>query len=291
MKKQSSAASRSGFTLIELLVVIAIIAILAAILFPVFAQAREKARQTACASNQRQIGLATVAYAQDYDENLPYPFWGQGASSTSTWDNWCGDGATWRQRILPFTKNTQIYVCPSYKSKTAGANDWSDCVLSTQHGIPSSWKTSMASGQPTVPYTGNYGMNYFWAENFSPAGIPTPITRLAAFGSPSDTILSGENNEGDWPIEPENYDGPNIDGTNGHQANIGCTDPVTKSPVDFAVSTGWPFNPSVRTQPGFVYSIRHGGGNVYSFADGHVKWFKRESIYQNNCYLWRVTKP
>ena len=283
MKKQSSAASRSGFTLIELLVVIAIIAILAAILFPVFAQAREKARQTACASNQRQIGLATVAYAQDYDENLPYPFWdnpdGTHTNYGSYWDNWCGDGATWRQRILPFTKNTQIYVCPSFKSKNSGANDLSDCVLSTQHGIPA-YKSKMASGQPTVPYTGNYGVNYYWSENFNAAGLPSPITRIAAFGSPSDTILAGENNEGDWPIEPEDYDGPNIDGTKGHQAGIGCKEGIIQNPLYFGP-----------TNIGFVYSIRHSGGGVYSFADGHVKWFKRESLYQNNCYLWRVTKP
>ncbi len=62
---------RKGFTLIELLVVIAIIAILAAILFPVFAKAREKARQTSCLSNMKQIGLASMMYAQDYDERLP----------------------------------------------------------------------------------------------------------------------------------------------------------------------------------------------------------------------------
>ena len=64
-------AARRGFTLIELLVVIAIIAILAAILFPVFAQAREKARQTACVSNMKQIGIGVTMYAQDYDEKMP----------------------------------------------------------------------------------------------------------------------------------------------------------------------------------------------------------------------------
>src|SRR5437879_6040384 len=68
---RSVAGRRAGFTLIELLVVIAIIAILAAILFPVFAMAREKARQTSCLSNARQMGTALMAYAQDYDENIP----------------------------------------------------------------------------------------------------------------------------------------------------------------------------------------------------------------------------
>ena len=91
---------RPAFTLIELLVVIAIIAILAAILFPVFAQAREKARQTSCLSNGRQIGIAFLMYAQDNEENLPllsFPV----------------EANTWTDQIQPYIKNRQIYRCPS----------------------------------------------------------------------------------------------------------------------------------------------------------------------------------
>jgi prepilin-type N-terminal cleavage/methylation domain-containing protein/prepilin-type processing-associated H-X9-DG protein len=103
---------RKGFTLIELLVVIAIIAILAAILFPVFAQAREKARMAACQSNLKQMGNALMMYVQDYDETWP-------SGNPGTWDNcttmpnrmgWAG----WVGNILlPYTKNVQIYACPS----------------------------------------------------------------------------------------------------------------------------------------------------------------------------------
>ena len=92
----------SGFTLIELLVVIAILAILAAILFPVFAQSRAKARQTTCASNMRQMGLSTVLYLQDYDERLPLA-----ASLTAT------GFLNWHHFLDPYVKNKQIWVCPS----------------------------------------------------------------------------------------------------------------------------------------------------------------------------------
>ncbi|HZO87508.1 MAG TPA: DUF1559 domain-containing protein [Chthonomonadaceae bacterium] len=96
---QSERAPQRAFTLIELLVVIAIIAVLAAILFPVFAQAREKARQTVCLSNMKQIALGIYMYAQDYDETLP-----------TTAD----DGRlSWIDQIVPYVKNDQIRRCPS----------------------------------------------------------------------------------------------------------------------------------------------------------------------------------
>jgi prepilin-type N-terminal cleavage/methylation domain-containing protein len=90
-----------GFTLIELLVVIAIIAILAAILFPVFAQAREKARQSACASNCRQIGIALMMYAQDYDEILVMRYYG------------AKQELSWKDPMAPYLKSADIYRCPS----------------------------------------------------------------------------------------------------------------------------------------------------------------------------------
>ncbi|MFP3903009.1 MAG: DUF1559 domain-containing protein [Armatimonadota bacterium] len=102
---------RKGFTLIELLVVIAIIAILAAILFPVFARAREKARQSSCLSNCKQLGLAAMMYGQDYDESVMPTRTGKNeAGSPMTY--WC-PRANSEGLLAPYTKNIQIFICPS----------------------------------------------------------------------------------------------------------------------------------------------------------------------------------
>ncbi|RYX83362.1 DUF1559 domain-containing protein [bacterium] len=98
-----ASAKRSGFTLIELLVVIAIIAILAAILFPAFARARENARRTSCASNLKQIGLGVLQYQQDYDERYPIRAYGPSP----------GNYVVWGQVIQPYIKSTQLFQCPS----------------------------------------------------------------------------------------------------------------------------------------------------------------------------------
>jgi prepilin-type N-terminal cleavage/methylation domain-containing protein/prepilin-type processing-associated H-X9-DG protein len=118
---------KKGFTLIELLVVIAIIAILAAILFPVFARARENARRASCQSNLKQIGLGVFQYTQDYDEKFPLHFANNDSTSTgfdhdATTGTDPGKDAGWAMLIQPYLKSTQIFQCPSETTGPAPAN-------------------------------------------------------------------------------------------------------------------------------------------------------------------------
>ena len=250
--------SRSGFTLIELLVVIAIIAILAAILFPVFAQAREKARQTSCLSNTKQLGLAFMQYNQDYDEHLPNVLAGPDGSATGSANLVSGNacaGATntdkgklgsWNYMcdytagsvptvydpaqgsINPYTKNSQMFVCPSDSS-----------------GEKNSYALNqlMVNGQDT-----NTRIQY---------GIA-----LASFRGTANTILFGE--EEDGPGKGTN-DGYFTVATQGAFSQDGVDGPVTgagDSGTDAAGNT-----PS-----------RHSGGACYALADGHSKWYKPSQI-------------
>ncbi len=147
-----------GFTLIELLVVIAIIAILAAILFPVFARAREKARQTSCLSNAKQLGLAMMMYADDYNERFPAVY------------VWFPNGY-WAQLISPYVKNRQIFTCPSAPTDApVGGGSW--------RGL---WSDPL-----------HYGFNLDYLGHAS-GGHATRTVALAQITHPAETILLGEN--------------------------------------------------------------------------------------------------
>ena len=122
---------RRGFTLIELLVVIAIIAILAAILFPVFARAREKARQASCTSNVKQLMLGWIMYMSDYDNRAPY-CWYSPVGAAGPWDADGANWVTWHKAIQPYVKNLQLLECPSKD----GVNlfRWTNNRLYTSYG-------------------------------------------------------------------------------------------------------------------------------------------------------------
>ena len=109
--------TKSGFTLIELLVVIAIIALLAAILLPVFSTAREMARRASCASNEKQMGIALVAYSQDYDEVMAPFSLGTGYLGFMGYGG--GDGPRWADMIYPYVKSMSVFNCPDGTSQMA----------------------------------------------------------------------------------------------------------------------------------------------------------------------------
>ncbi len=159
MRQHKQAQSERAFTLIELLVVIAIIAILAAILFPVFAQAREKARQTACLSNLRQIGTATLMYAQDYDDHVVGTELGEGDSEYF-----------WGEMLSPYLKNTQILSCPSSKNPFR----ISPPTPQFPQGVGAEWSY-------------NYAINDIKDTNFG--GIGAAFAPMSRLSHPAETIL------------------------------------------------------------------------------------------------------
>ncbi len=152
---------KTAFTLIELLVVIAIIAILAAILFPVFARARENARRSSCQSNLKQIGLGLLQYTQDYDERLPLTYNGTPYGTSNGYSNW----GLWMIYIHPYIKSTQIYRCPS---TTLGVSN--DVTF-----------TGTPSGDITFPLMFNYGINQSIVNSSS--------TNIAAISEPTRLLL------------------------------------------------------------------------------------------------------
>lgn len=162
--KQTS--RKSGFTLIELLVVIAIIAIFAAIIFPVFARARENARRASCQSNLKQIGLGLIQYIQDNDESLPF---GRNPD----------DKALWQNAIYPYVKSTQVYDCPSRGTNTFVYND---SVKKGSYAINFAYPNNSPSQQPPSSYTG--------------ASSTIFITKMSQLQAASTTVWVGDNATG-----------------------------------------------------------------------------------------------
>jgi prepilin-type N-terminal cleavage/methylation domain-containing protein/prepilin-type processing-associated H-X9-DG protein len=271
--QRENTMKRTGFTLIELLVVIAIIAILAAILFPVFAQVREKARQIACVSNLKQIGLGILQYNEDYDEHFPMvDFIPAG-----------GNELRWYQAVGPYIKN---------------GNTYGDGYYNGSGGI---WTCPDLS----VPQPGNYGCNWLLMPSGSgvgagPGGNGWAPPSLAILPSPADTIMVAEKGlnvgdtaelqfqpwEGMWTAvgggtAANNYTYPDHIDLNGTTGNCDLTPDMSQ----YGAGPQWntcDMMPRYRHAGNTATNVLFSDGHVKSMTKGSVNWYK--NIYVQGQY-------
>jgi len=239
---------RAAFTLIELLVVIAIIAILAAILFPVFAKAREKARTSSCASNEKQMALAFIQYAQDYDEKMPWICGDAGSwhechasndpsTNGTTAASHGAEHGNWCFMIQPYIKSKQVLVCPSqpvvgWNNGQAYNGTWWDCSYVTNNDMVGAGKAIAAIMRPaTKVLLFEHGATNQVAQN---------VGYLCASNGAD---ANGNNGTGGLP---RNWDDWNI--------------------------TGGGNNWNLDSEP-------HMTGRNLAFVDGHVKWAKTQAVW------------
>ncbi|MBC7807748.1 MAG: DUF1559 domain-containing protein [Akkermansiaceae bacterium] len=249
-----------GFTLIELLVVIAIIALLAAVLFPVFAQAREKARQTACVSNIKQLGLAFAQYAQDYDDMHPVACPSKGFGGIV--GGWWGEG--WAYAIQPYTKTYKIYICPTDGEDAVLYEGWPAPVASMSYAANAYCKNVENGRYGAIPIGGEW----MFDEN---GGIKEPYRNIGTMdiSRPAETVLFGERHNADLRSHGKDGQGvlgyPPFTGVDSMDAWFG----PSQIPVGTATAA-WP-----RGKHGTM-TAKHSGMSNIAFVDGHVKSVKPE---------------
>ena len=245
-------SKRKGFTLIELLVVIAIIAILAAILFPVFQKVRENARKTACLSNLKQIGLAVTQYTQDYDENYPTGYVGI-----------LGQG--WAGTVYPYIKSTDVFHCPD---------------------DPTTKQTNGSVISYPVSYSGNLN---FMRRDPGNATDPHSGQSLASLSSPARTVMLCESSGVYAPItDPNEANGANSlesPVTNGNDG--GGVYPFSNNGQGGTLETGClggkdcsgSIASAANGHEGFAaLTGRHTDGSNYMMTDCHAKWYRGSQV-------------
>ena len=305
---QAAPTKRSGFTLIELLVVIAIIAILAAILFPVFQKVRENARRTACLSNEKQMGTATLQYVQDYDEQF-YPHrqncgttcsqytQGGGTLKAVNFDPNALTRLYWMYELQPYLASYDVFKCPDAPNSFAG-----DATGQPQCGGSSTQNSNVGCGGVGYGGENSYGHNDGWMSPANPAnGTTTGVTAptLSQIDRPSGEILIADatyygtgpdatnesgigtnyNGHVDATLQAADVAFLNVQGSQyiHYWANMGNS----KFSYDPASSSGTPA--SIPTDLMNV-GARHTQLVNCQFVDGHCKALRYEQAVGNMCY-------
>lgn len=299
---RSNGKSRSAFTLIELLVVIAIIAILAAILFPVFAQARAKARQAACLSNEKQIGLASLMYVQDYDETFyPHRFNcknGGGFTTCSQYldgsiagsgklaaDPDSGSRLYWMFLIQPYIKNTQVFVCPNNSvsfTLTSGNDHYYNAPGAK--GLDYGGQNSFGHNDIYMSPAGAYA---------DPNGNPATVA-MAAVPRVASTILCTDATYYGAAFDPSNFSGMtqfanciNVTNCNAELAYFNAQGGQYKNYWENIGNGTWSYGGGVQS-PAAAEAAgiqRHMNQVDCQFVDGHVKSIPYNKVVGDVC-LW-----
>lgn len=273
---------RRGFTLIELLVVIAIIAILAAILFPVFAQARAKARQTACLSNLKQQGLGMMMYLNDYDETYP---------AAQVWGVSSLHAGSWKVMTAPYVKSISMYECPDSRAAMALIYDpnpssgwagyWSWMDFEWVDCNPAS-RTYTGSGEciynNNLWFVRGYTMAPQFRAGFQIGGAVTDRALINQAGIPevANTLCI---------IDTKNIEAYTFDDAMGRCATL---EPGPGGGQGQWASTALVADASSPTgyRRPYHWWTMHSKGVQGSFCDGHAKWQRLQTVISNNLYKW-----
>lgn len=274
-----------GFTLIELLVVIAIIAILAAILFPVFAQARAKARAISCLSNVKQLTLGFMMYKQDYDENFVY--WSWANSYNATWGHAAANPSLghfeslWYNAIYPYVKSGALYACPNTNDHTTilQTNAWNWCngsggpPMGQDGNLPALLNQTISYGM-SEPLESGGGCGNGDKGPCSDASVDRPADSLLIADCMNGLTANGRPNRADPTDVHHQYIIERVAYANGPAdcwPNTNTCGAANDGSIATYLAAG--LNPDL-----FDSQSRHSKGDNIGFCDGHAKWRTTKSI-------------